>query len=209
MLVDEPLGDLIAELASPNPTPGGGSAAAVASAMGAALLVMVASLPKTRSGTEDDRAALAAARSALTAIQHQLTGAIDADSAAYDQVVTAYKQPKATEAERAGRAAAIQRALRGATDVPLGVMRLSHDALKQAATVAAHGHVAADSDARVAVALLRTALEGARWNAESNIEGIADAQYVDAVRSECRRLGGDAAAAANEANRLLGLRRVR
>ena len=101
------------------------------------------------------RAALTAAGSALAAIRGQLTGAIDADTAAYDQVVAAYKLQKASPDEHSARKAAIQQALRAATDVPLGVVRLSAAALDQAIAVATHGHRAAASDVGVAVALLR------------------------------------------------------
>ena len=80
--------------------------------MGASLLTMVAGLPKTRSGSDEDRAALGAAAAALVACARHLADAIDADTAAYDQVVAAYKQPKATEAEQAARKTAIQQALR-------------------------------------------------------------------------------------------------
>jgi formiminotetrahydrofolate cyclodeaminase len=138
MLTNKPLRDAIAAFGSPDPTPGGGSAAALASSVGAALLVMVASLPKTRSGADDERTALAAAAAALAGIQQQLTEAVDADAAAYDQVIAAHRQPPAGDA--AARGSAIQRTLRGATDVPLGVMRLSVEAVKHAQTVAANGH---------------------------------------------------------------------
>ena len=150
MLTSKPLRDVIAAFASSEPTPGGGSASALASSLGTSLLVMVASLPRTRNQSEDDRTALAFSAGALTGVQHQLTEAIDADSAAYGHVVTAYRQPKANDAEKGARQAAIERALRLATDVPLGVMRLSVDALKQAQAVAAHGHRAASSDVGVA-----------------------------------------------------------
>jgi formiminotetrahydrofolate cyclodeaminase len=200
MLVDKPLRELLAAFASPDPTPGGGSASAVAAALGASLLRMVASLPKTRTGSEDDRAALSGAAAALTGVQQQLTEAIDEDAAAYDAVVEAYKQPKSTEADRTGRTSAIARALRGATDVPLRVMRLSALALTQAEAVAAHGHRAAASDIGVAVALLRAGLHGARLNVDINLSGLSDAAYRDAVGVEAQRLtrGADESAAAAE-----------
>src|SRR5437899_6288473 len=96
--------------AAPDPTPGGGSASAVASAIGASLLMMVAGLPKTRTGSDEDRAALTGTATALTAVQQQLTEAIDLDTTAYDQVVAAYKLPKGGDAEQTSRTAAIQRA---------------------------------------------------------------------------------------------------
>jgi len=201
LLTDRTLRDLLVAFAAPDPTPGGGSASAVASAVGASLLIMVAGLPKTRTGSDDDRAALAGAATALTAVQQQLTEAIDLDAAAYDQVVAAYRLPKGGEAEQTSRAAAIQRALRSATDVPLGVMRLSGLALKQAETIAAHGHRAASSDVGVAVALLGAGFRGARLNVEINLDRLHDQAYVEAVKSELERLekeaGGSIAALAS------------
>ena len=86
--------------------------------------------------------------------------------------------------------AAIERALRIATDVPLGVMRLSVDALKHAQEVAAHGHRAASSDVGVALALLQAGIEGARLNVRVNLGGISDRAYVEAVTAEAERLSG-------------------
>ena len=188
MLIDTPVRELLAAFASPDPTPGGGSAAALAASIGASLLLMVARLPKTRSNSPEDRAALEAAAMRLTGAQQQLADAIDADTAAYREVVAAYKLPKATDDQKRDRTAAVQRALRGATDVPLAVMRLSAAALGDGQIVARHGHAAAASDAGVAAALLRAGLEGARLNVEINLQSNDDQAYVDAVRTEVARL---------------------
>jgi formiminotetrahydrofolate cyclodeaminase len=187
-LIDKPVRDLLAAFASSDLTPGGGSASALASAVGASLLTMVAGLPKTRSNSDEDRAALAAAAASLAAVREQLTEAIDADTAAYDQVVAAYKLPKTSEAEKAARTAAVQAALKAATDVPLRVMRLSAQALGAAKTVAAHGHPGASSDVGVASALLRAGLEGARLNVDINVSGIRDEPYTRATAGEVDRL---------------------
>jgi methenyltetrahydrofolate cyclohydrolase len=200
MLTDKSVRDLLAAFASSDPTPGGGSAAAVASAIGASLLAMVAALPKTRNGTDEDRAALAGAVSALTGVQQQLTEAIDLDTSAYDQVVAAYKLPKATPADQEARKAAIQRALKGATDVPLGVMRLSSLALQQASVVAQHGHRPASSDVGVALALLAAGSHGARLNVDVNLGGLADKAYADAVRAEVTRLSEETSTLVGEAD---------
>jgi len=93
-LIDLSARDLLQAFSSSDPTPGGGSAAALASAVGASLLMMVAGLPKTRTGSDEDRAALTTAGSVLAELRKGLTEAIDADTAAYDQVVAAYKLPK-------------------------------------------------------------------------------------------------------------------
>jgi formiminotetrahydrofolate cyclodeaminase len=203
LLTDKSVRDLLAAFSSTDPTPGGGSAAALSSAIGASLLMMVAGLPKTRTGSDEDRARLTAARAALVDLRDRLTEAVDADTAAYDRVVAAYKMPKASPDELSARRAAIQRALREATDVPLDVVRLSAAAIAQAVAVAAHGHRAAASDVGVAVALLRAGLRGARLNVEINIGGVSDAGYTSAVTAEVNRLTSESARSADEADTLL------
>ena len=202
-LVDKSIRDLLTAFSSTDPTPGGGSASALASAVGASLLIMVAGLPKTRNGSEDDRVALTTAAGRLAGIRTQLTHAIDADTTAYDQVVAAYTLPKASADEQSARKAAIQQALRAATDVPLGVVRLSATALTEATAFAARGHRAAASDIGVAVALLRAGTRGARLNVEINAGSISDAAYADAVVAEAARVSDAAARAADEADALL------
>jgi formiminotetrahydrofolate cyclodeaminase len=203
VLVEKSLRDLLAAFASSDPTPGGGSAAATASAIGASLLMMVSGLAKTRTGTSEDRSELDAARAELSRIQSELAAAIDADTAAYDAVVAAYRLPKATEADQTARKTAIQHALRTATDVPLKVARLSGDALQQALRVAKHGHKAAASDVGVAVALLAAGFHGARLNAEINVGSIADAGYKEMAATELERLTRSAAASAEAAQAAL------
>lgn len=200
-LVDQPLRDVLSAFASSAPMPAGGSASAAASALGSALLIMAASLARTRSGSSDERSALDAARLVLAEIERQLTEAIDADVAAYGRLIAARGQPKATAADQAARTAAVQEALRGATGVPLGLMRLSAAALEQARAVAAHAHRAAETDVAVAVTLLRAGFEGARLTVEANLRGEMN---VDAIKDECRRLSDEVNAAASEAARLLG-----
>ena len=187
-LVDLPLQQLLSRFSSSDPTPGGGSASALASATGASLLTMVAGLQKTRNQSDDDRAALGAAAAALDGIRRRLTEAIDADTAAYNEVVGAYKLPKATSEEQGARQAAIQRALQAATDVPLGVMKQSVRALEEATVVAAHGYKSAASDVGVAIALLTAGATGAKLNVDVNIEAITDAAYRTEAGADSRDL---------------------
>jgi formiminotetrahydrofolate cyclodeaminase len=202
-LTDQSVRDLLTAFSSADPTPGGGSAAALASAVGASVLMMVAGLPKTRSGSDDERAALRAATGVLAALRQRLTDAIDADTVAYDQVVAAYKLPKGSADEQSARKAAIQQALRGATEVPLGVVHLSAAALDQAVVIARGGHRAAVSDVGVAVALLRAGLRGARLNVDINIGSVSDTTYGDAVAAETARVSDAGSRAADEADALL------
>jgi methenyltetrahydrofolate cyclohydrolase len=204
MLVDRSVRELLSAFSSPDPTPGGGSASALASAIGASLLLMVTALAKTRSGSDEDRAALTTASRELSGIRERLAAAVDEDTAAYDAVVAAYKRPKASADEQAARKAAIQRALEGATAVPLQVMRSSAAALAHARTIAAHGHRAASSDVGVAIALLRAGALGARLNVDINVGSLSDAAAVDRVRTEATAVSTAVSAAADEAERLLG-----
>jgi formiminotetrahydrofolate cyclodeaminase len=203
MLTDQTVRDLLAAFSSSDPTPGGGSAAALASAVGSSLLIMVASLPKTRTGSDEEQTALTAAAATLTGLRDRLTRAIDDDSAAYDQVVAAFKLPKGSPDDQQARKAAVDRALRAATDVPLDVVRLSAGAIDEAQTVATHGNRSAASDVGVAVALLRAGLHGARLNVDINLAGIKDEAYAAAVRGEVDRLSAAAAESAEHADRAL------
>jgi methenyltetrahydrofolate cyclohydrolase len=202
-LIDLPVRDLLTAFSSSDPTPGGGSASALASAVGASLLMMVARLPKTRDGSDEDRRALAAAAAALAGVRDSLTAAVDADTAAYDLVVAAYKRPKASPEEQAARKTAIQQALQAATDVPLGVVRLSAAALDQAIVVARHGHRAAASDVGVAVALLRAGARGAGLNAAINVGSISDAAYASTVAAHSAQLADTVSRSADAADAVL------
>jgi len=202
-LMDKPARDLLSAFSSTDPTPGGGSAAALASAVGASLLMMVAGLPKTRTNSPEDRTALERAASRLAILRTQLSDAVDADSAAYDEVMAAYRLPKGTGEEQAARKAAIQRALRSAIEVPLAVMRLSSQVMQHAAEIAAHGHRAASSDVGVAVALLQAGASGARLNIDTNVQSVNDAEYLSGLRSEVAALIGELSSASETATRML------
>jgi formiminotetrahydrofolate cyclodeaminase len=179
---------LLDAVSAPTPTPGGGSAAAFSGAMGTALLVLVASLPKTRHGTPDDREALDAAARALMPLRDHLAALVDEDTAAYDAVVGAYRLPKGTEGEKRGREEAIQVALRRATDVPLDVMRAVEASARESVAVARHGNPSAATDAGVGLQLLRAASAGASLNVKVNLAQLRDEAYVTEVTGSARRL---------------------
>jgi formiminotetrahydrofolate cyclodeaminase len=184
MLVEKSLLEVLAAFASSDPTPGGGSAAALSAATGLSLLRMVAALPKTRTGSEGEKQALADAMTSLTKSAKEATDAIDRDASAYEAVVAAYQLPKTSDELKHARRAAIQRALRGATEVPLGVMQLSAKGLDSALVVASNGYRAAASDVGVALALLRAAIEGAALNVDANLGGITDLEYVAKIKND-------------------------
>ncbi|MDP2054759.1 MAG: cyclodeaminase/cyclohydrolase family protein [Acidobacteriota bacterium] len=175
-------------LASPDPTPGGGTAAAMAGAMGTGLLVMVTGLAKSNTNSDAEKAALAAARQALQPLIPTLTELADADAAAFDQVMNAYRLPKATDDDKAARSAAIQAALQGATTVPLQTLRACAAAMAHAATVAASGNRSAVSDVGVAIGLLEAAAAGAEANVRINLASVRDLKFTSAASDETGRL---------------------
>src|SRR6202453_2641631 len=112
-------------VAQPTATPGGGSVAAVAGALGASLGQMVAGLSRKKKSQAAFVDQLSDALSQLQAASKMLSEAIDRDSASFDHVMAAYKLPKETSNEQVQRDAAIQLALQGAATVPLEVARRS------------------------------------------------------------------------------------
>jgi formiminotetrahydrofolate cyclodeaminase len=199
---DMTVAQLLEALSSPNPTPGGGTAAAIAGAMGASLLMMVAGLAKSRNNTDEEKAALTTARAALAPLASRLTGLADADAESFDRVMAAYRLPKITDDEKTARTQAIQGALQGATTVPLDTLRACADAIVQSTIVAAHGNRSATSDVGVAVALLRAAAAGAHANVQANLGGLKDEGFKTDTAAEAARLLADAqsnAAAADAA----------
>jgi formiminotetrahydrofolate cyclodeaminase len=188
------VGDLLDAFASGEPVPGGGSASALAGAVGVSLLMMVAGLPKTRTGAPEEAADLAEASSRLRPLRERLASLIDQDSAAYENVLAAFRLAKATDAERAARRVAIETAMRGATDVPLDTMRACQQALRGATIVARNGNPNAATDTGVAVELLLAGARGAGMNVHVNTGSMMDAAYVARVKAEREALERDAAA---------------
>jgi formiminotetrahydrofolate cyclodeaminase len=170
-------------LASAEPTPGGGTAAAVAGAMGTSLLMMVAGLPKTRGKSDHEKIALSEARAALSSVRDRILALADTDSEAYAKVMDAFRLPKASEDEKSARKRAVQTAMRGATDAPLETLRTAAEAMKLARTVAECGNPSAASDVRVALELLEAASAGATANVEINLSALSDEAYRTSTAS--------------------------
>jgi methenyltetrahydrofolate cyclohydrolase len=198
-LVKQPVSEFLAAVRSASPTPGGGSAAALAGALGASLVAMVAGLPKNTAATEEDAQRLRAAGERCAALAADLERLVDVDSAAYELVMAAYKRPKATDEDKAARTAAIQAAFREAIAAPLAVMRTSAAAAEQAVVVAGLGNPSAASDLEVGIELLNAALRGARLNVDVNLGSVKDAEYVGKIRNDVteyeRAVGHESSAA--------------
>ena len=182
------LAQLLDAFASNQPVPGGGSAAALAGAVGASLLIMVAGLPKTRHGTDEERSALTAAAARLRPLRDELASLIDRDSEAYTSVINAYRLPRSTDAEQAARRDAIDEAMRAATEAPLATIRACERAMREAEVIVSSGAASASSDVAVGIELLKTAPRGAGMNVDTNLAALKDAEYVQRVSQELRDL---------------------
>lgn len=180
--------ELLDAFASNTPVPGGGSAAALAGAIGASLLIMAAGLPKTRLGTQEERTALDAAADRLKPLRDKLASLVDRDSDAYSSVMNAYRLPKSNDEEKATRTRAIDAAMRAATEAPLATMRACHEVLRDAPVIARSAAPAAASDVAVGIDLLATAARGAALNVDTNLKDVKDANYVSRVMQEKRDL---------------------
>jgi formiminotetrahydrofolate cyclodeaminase len=198
-LAEMALADLVDAFSSTDAVPGGGSAAALAGAVGVSLLIMVAGLPKTKTGAPEETADLAEASSRLHPLRDTLLELVDRDSDAYRQVLAAFRLPKASDAEKTSRQEAIDRATRAAIDAPLDTMRACQQALRGAIVVASNSSRKTTSDVGVAVELLVASLRGARLNVDINLVGLNDPAYTDRIKEEVEELVSEGAEDAERA----------
>jgi len=184
----EPLKSYSDALASGNPTPGGGSAAALVGALGAALNSMVANFTV---GREKFAAVEPQVRELLTEnerLRAQLERLTQADTEAYGKVSEAYKMPRATEEEKTAREQAIQEALKAAAEVPRDTVVACHRVLQIAAGLADKGNPNLVTDVGVAVKFALAAMECAVLNVEINLIHIKDRAFVNACIKEMKPL---------------------
>ena len=174
--------------ASEAPAPGGGSIAAYAGALGAALATMVANLSAHKRGWDGRWEEFSAHAEKGLAFQNQLMALVDADTQAFDGIMAAYGMPKGTDDQKAQRHQAIQDATRNAIDIPMQVAQLAHDALDLAADMAKDGNPNSVTDAGVGAMCLRTAVLGAVLNARINCGDLKDKAYVDQIHARCADL---------------------
>jgi len=187
-LIDRTVTGLLDAFASADPTPGGGSASALAGAVSASLLSMVARMPKSKTNAVVERKALDDAYTEIVPLRETLTALVDRDADAYDLVVAAFRKPKGTDEEQTARTAAIQDATRVATEIPLQTMKACAGLIRLAAVVAAHGNANAASDVYVATLLAHAAMKGARSNVDINLGGISDPAIAEALRFQADSL---------------------
>jgi len=182
------------DLASERPTPGGGGAAAVSGAIGAALVSMVANLTIGKKNYEAVWQDLEAVNAKAEALRTELIRAIDEDVVAFNAVMGAYGLPRATDEDKAKRAAAIQAALKDATLAPLRAVKACFEVIRLSAAAAEKGNLNVISDAGVAVLSANAGLRSAALNVFINAKAIKDRDFAEKQIAEVNALLAQAAA---------------
>jgi formiminotetrahydrofolate cyclodeaminase len=175
-------------VAQPTATPGGGSVAALAGALGASLGQMVAGLSRKKKSQAAYVQQLSDALAEFHAASRTLAEAVDRDAASFESVMAAYKLPQSTPEEQGRRESAIQNALQGAANVPMEVARKAahvFDLLGRLETMASQSML---SDIRVGRLMAAAAVQGALENVAINLESITDAGFSARMRSESELL---------------------
>ncbi len=176
------------EVAAATAAPGGGSAAAYAGALGAALVSMVAGLTIGKKKYIEVEAEMQAVRVQAEELRKELTDAVEDDSAAFEAVMGALKLPKSTEEEQEVRKTAIKIATLNAAHIPLDTVAHSVKVMELAALCARDGNVNAISDAMSASALARAALTAAGYNVRINLNSLDDKAAGEKMVQELRDL---------------------
>ena len=202
-LTDLRVVELLDAFGSNDPLPAGGSAAALTGAIGTSLLLMVATLPKTRTGSANETSVLAAAAVRLRPVRDELTELVQRDTESYSALLTAIRAPQTSEEERAKRQEEIVAATHLATEVPLQTIRAAATALHAAGDIAAHGSRAASGDVAAAIELLVGAVRAACHSVDSNLAALKDSDYVTRLRAERQHLEAESVADAARAREAL------
>ena len=178
MLTKKTINAFLDELASPSPAPGGGSVAALAGALGAALTTMVCNLTIGKKKYVAIEEEMKKIKSEAEKLRMRFAELVDEDTQAFNKVMEAYALPKDSEAQKTLRNAAIAAATKEATLIPLEVMKHCIDAMALAQQVASSGNANSVSDAGVSALMLHAACEGAALNVKINLNGLSDADFV-------------------------------
>ncbi len=185
------LESFLEEVAAPAPTPGGGSVAALAGALAAALTSMVCDLTLSRESDSRAMQELTGFLRGAEVLRQELTDLVQEDGRAYDKVLEAYRLPKASAAEKKVRSRVIEQALGEAAKVPLKVAERAVKVLELLPSALQRGIPSSASDAGVAAYMAQGALKGAALNVRTNLRSLGDTKsYQEQLSSlEARAQG--------------------
>ena len=180
--------DLVDEVSRGTPAPGGGSIAALAGSLGAALASMVSNLTQGKAASDAAERQLLAAAEKAQRVKDALMLAVDEDTSAFSAYMDARRLPAGTPEEKARRAAKMQEGLKLAIEVPLRTARLSYEAMETAELAMQHGNPNSITDAMVGYTIAYAGVRGGIWNVLINLKDITDAKYVAEMRPACAAL---------------------
>ena len=192
MAANETIGKFLDDLASSAPTPGGGGAAALSGAMGAALVSMVCNLTIGKKKYVEVEAELREVLAKSEEKRATLIRMIADDVEVFDALMAAYGLPKDTDEQKAARTARIQEQLKKATDVPLACCKVCREVIDLAEIVADKGNLGVISDAGVAVLNAHAGLRSAALNVYINAKGIEDRAFAEDRLKQLESLLGEA-----------------
>lgn len=171
-------------LASDAPAPGGGSAAALEGALGAALTAMVCGLTVGKKKYAEFQELAEEAQKKATDLKARFVDVMDRDTEAFNVVSAAFGMPKETDEEKAARSAAIQKGLEGCTKTPFEMMELAVETLELTASILGKSNDSAASDLGVSALSLRSAIQGAWLNVLINIGSLKNKELAEDYRAK-------------------------
>lgn len=174
----------ISSVAAAVPLPGGGSAAALAGALAAALGEMMAGLTEGREKFASIQSQVLEIHAKLAAFRNVLQALVQEDATAYKSLLNALRLPRETEEQRTARADAIEKSARGATMTPLRTARAAFEILEYLEILIEIGNPHAKSDVAVGAQLAYASLKGGQYNILANIRGLRDDSFADSCRGE-------------------------
>ena len=181
----------ISLLASAAPTPGGGSAAAIAGSLGAALLAMVASLSEGRPKYAEHEALLADAKAAGTELADRFLRLADEDASAFAGFGVAMKLPRDTDEQKTARTRALQTAARAATEAPYKTVQACLEVAAMAEALAGRSNKNASSDLEVAGLMAVAAARAAAANVYVNLPAMGDDLAANEILSRTEAIVDD------------------
>lgn len=183
-VTDTSISVFLDRLASKDPTPGGGGAAAIMGAMGAALVSMVCNVSQGKKGCEPVSADLEELCGRSEALRRRLEAMVADDVLAFDELMRAYKLPKESDEQKLERSAAIQSSLRRATEVPLACARDCAEVIRLSRRAGEIGYLGVISDAGVGVSAAYAAARSAALNVYINAPALKDRAYAERALAE-------------------------
>ncbi len=188
MLSELTIKEFLEKIASEFPTPGGGSVAALSAALAASLTEMVANLTIGKQGYDDVEDEMKAVAQDALRLKSKFVSAIDKDSNAYNDVITAIKLPGDTEAEKRHREEMIQSGLKQATLVPMAVAEDAIRVMELAGKAVTKGNKNTITDGAVGVMMAKTAVLSALYNVKINLRTIKDKAFIDEISKQVKEL---------------------